>query len=60
MRAISATSYALVGVLNKFLTVLLNIVLWEKHSSPVGLVAVCVCLAAGMLYEQAPLREKGC
>lgn len=56
--AVSATSFALVGVLNKFLTVLLNILLWDRHSSPAGLLAVCVCLAAGVLYEQSPPRQR--
>ena len=54
---VSATTYTLVGVVNKFITVLLNVIMWDKHSSPVGLVAVCVCLLAGMFYQQAPLRS---
>jgi GDP-mannose transporter len=54
---VSATSYTLIGVVNKFLTVLLNVFLWDKHSSPMGLVAVCGCLVAGMFYEQAPMRS---
>ena len=53
----SATTYTLVGVVNKFLTVLLNVAMWDKHSTPVGLAAVCVCLLAGMFYQQAPLRS---
>ena len=53
---VSATTYTLVGVVNKFLTVLLNVIMWDKHSSPVGLAAVCVCLLAGMFYQQAPMR----
>jgi solute carrier family 35 len=58
IKVISATSYALVGVLNKFLTLLLNILIWDKHSSPIGLLSVCVCLGAGVFYEQAPSRQK--
>lgn len=54
---ISATSFSLTGVINKFLTVLLNATLWSKHSSPLGMVAVCGCLAAGAFYEQAPMRD---
>jgi hypothetical protein len=53
---LSATSYSLVGVLNKFLTILLNVFLFEKHSSPFGLFSVCICLLAGIFYQQAPLR----
>mmetsp|Transcript_24300 Transcript_24300/g.40564 ORF Transcript_24300/g.40564 Transcript_24300/m.40564 type:complete len:332 (-) Transcript_24300:338-1333(-) len=55
---VSATTYTLVGVVNKFLTVLLNVILWDKHSTPTGLFAVCVCLLAGTLYQQAPRRDE--
>ena len=54
---VSATTYTLVGVVNKFLTVLLNVLVWDKHSSPMGLLAVCLCLLAGSFYQQAPKRE---
>lgn len=53
---ISATSFTLVGVVNKFLTVLLNVVIWDKHSSPMGIFAVCICLCCGVFYQQAPRR----
>lgn len=53
---VSATTYTLVGVVNKFLTVLLNIIVWDKHSPPLGIVSVCCCLLAGTMYEQAPIR----
>lgn len=54
---LSATSYTLVGVVNKFLTVLLNVIIWDKHSTPLGLFAVCLCLGGGVFYEQAPMRK---
>lgn len=54
---VSATTYTLVGVVNKFITVLLNVLIWDKHSSPMGLLAVCLCLLAGSFYQQAPKRE---
>lgn len=55
---VSATTFTLVGVVNKFLTVLLNVVLWDKHSSSTGIFAVCVCLLAGTFYQQAPRRDE--
>ena len=55
---VSATTYTLVGVVNKFLTVLLNVFIWDKHSSPIGLFAVCLCLLAGTFYQQAPRRDE--
>jgi GDP-mannose transporter len=55
---VSATTYTLVGVVNKFLTVLLNVFVWDKHSTPLGIFAVCICLASGTLYQQAPRRDE--
>jgi GDP-mannose transporter len=55
---VSATTYTLVGVVNKFLTVLLNVVLWDKHSTAGGILSVLVCLLAGTLYQQAPRRDE--
>ena len=54
---LSATTFTLVGVVNKFITILLNVLIWDKHASPLGTVAVCVCLGAGVFYRQAPRRE---
>ncbi len=51
---VSATTYTLVGVVNKFLTLLLNILIWDKHSSITGISAVCLCLLAGVFYQQSP------
>jgi GDP-mannose transporter len=55
---VSATTYTLVGVVNKFITVLLNVLIWDKHSTPLGLVSVCLCLAAGSFYQQAPKKDE--
>jgi hypothetical protein len=55
---VSATTYTLVGVVNKFLTVLLNVMVWDKHSTPFGILSVCMCLGAGSFYQQAPKREE--
>jgi hypothetical protein len=55
---LSATTFTLVGVVNKFLTVLVNVIIWDKHSSTVGLFAVSICLIAGIFYEQAPRRSE--
>lgn len=55
---VSATTFSLVGVINKFITVLLNICMWDKHSSSSGLVAVCICLLAGSFYQQSPKRSE--
>ena len=55
---ISATSFTLVGVINKLITVLLNSMLWSKHSSPIGILAVCLCILAGSFYQQSPRKDE--
>ena len=34
-----------------------QVLIWDKHASPIGIAALCVCLCGGALYEQAPLRR---
>lgn len=53
---ITATAYTVVGVINKMLTVLVNVLMWDAHATPTGIASLVVCLAGGCLYQQAPLR----
>jgi len=53
---ISATSFTIVGVLNKISTILLNIAIWDKHANALGTIGLLLCLGGGALYQQAPLR----
>jgi solute carrier family 35 len=55
--ACSATLSAVVGILCKVFTVLINIVIWDKHASLVELAFLALGLFAGALYEQAPMRK---
>ena len=36
---ISATAYTVVGVMNKMLTEILTVLIWDKHASPLGIFA---------------------
>lgn len=53
---VSATTFTLVGVINKFITILLNVFIWDKHASPLGIMALVLCLIGGSFYKQAPMR----
>lgn len=55
---ISATSFTVVGTMCKIATVVINCLIWDKHASFEGLVALFVCLFSGMAYQQAPLRSQ--
>jgi len=54
--ATSATTYALIGVLNKLGTVIVNVLIWDQHASWHGVSALVVCLVGGSFYQQAPTR----
>jgi uncharacterized integral membrane protein len=54
---VSATSFTLIGVLNKCLTILINVFIWDKHAPPLGIASLGLCLAGGVLYQQAPMRK---
>ena len=57
--AISATSVSVVATCNKFLSEIVNWVIWDKHTTSDGLWAVLLIMVSGIFYEQAPLRVKG-
>ena len=52
----SATAFAVIGNVCKVLTILINVTIWDKHASNLGLGCLIICLVAATLYEQAPLR----
>ena len=54
---VSAATYTLIGVMNKCLTVLVNLLIWDQHAPPAGIVCLSLCLFGGMLYNQAPMKK---
>lgn len=52
-RAISATGFTVLGIVNKLLTVVINLVIWDKHSTWVGTVGLLVCMLGGVMYQQS-------
>lgn len=54
---VSAASNTLIGVMNKCVTVLVNLIIWDQHAPPEGLVSLLLCLFGGVLYKQAPMRK---
>lgn len=53
---VSATSFTLIGVMNKCLTILMNVLIWDQHATPGGIFALFICISGGMIYQQAPMR----
>ncbi|CAA6671725.1 unnamed protein product [Spirodela intermedia] len=52
-KAISATAFTVTGVVNKFLTVAINVLIWDKHASTFGLMCLLITIAGGVLYQQS-------
>lgn len=55
---VSATSFSLIGVINKCLTIMLNLLVWDQHAAPAGIANLFLCLIGGALYRQAPMRSE--
>jgi len=57
---ISAASYTLVGVTNKILTVIVNLMIWDQHASSGGIFGLGICIIGSALYKQSPKRSERC
>ncbi|TVU09134.1 hypothetical protein EJB05_42575 [Eragrostis curvula] len=52
-KAVSATAFTVTGVVNKFLTVAINVMIWDKHASAFGSVCLLFTIVGGILYQQS-------
>ncbi|XP_059666941.1 GDP-mannose transporter GONST3-like [Cornus florida] len=52
-RAISATGFTVLGIVNKLLTVVINLIIWDKHSTFVGTIGLLICMIGGFMYQQS-------
>lgn len=55
-KAISATAFTVTGVVNKLLTVIVNVMLWDKHASNLGLGSLLITIVGGVLYQQSTTK----
>eukprot|EP00897_Mesotaenium_endlicherianum_P000401 jgi/Mesen1/10361/ME000080S09748 len=55
-KAISATAFTVVGVTNKLLTVIINVMIWDKHASGFGVACLLVTIIGGVLYQQSTVK----
>ncbi|KAJ8563297.1 hypothetical protein K7X08_031749 [Anisodus acutangulus] len=52
-RAISATGFTVLGIVNKLLTVVINLAIWDTHSKLIGTVGLLICMFGGVMYQQS-------
>ena len=55
--ATTATTFTLIGVVNKLLTILVNVLIWDNHASPMGIISLAICLAGASLYTPSKMRK---
>jgi len=55
---LSATSFTIVGNACKLLTIIINVIIWDKHASTFGVMCLLFCLGAAYFYKQAPMRAE--
>ena len=53
---ITATTFTLVGVLNKMATIAFTVIVWPNDASVTGIASLVFCIAFGLLYQDAPKR----
>lgn len=53
---VSALTFTVIGVACKLATVGLNLLMWSRHASPQGTLALVVCVAGASMYRQPRLR----
>lgn len=56
-KAISATAFTVTGVVNKLLTVVINVLIWDKHASLPGIMCLLFTIGGGVLYQQSTQRH---
>ncbi|KAL5975664.1 GDP-fucose transporter 1 [Asimina triloba] len=58
-KAVSATAFTVTGVVNKFLTVAINLAIWDKHASCSGLLCLLCTIVGGVFYQQSVSGSSG-
>jgi solute carrier family 35 protein len=54
---VSATSFTVIGVVNKLATTVANVMVWDKHANSYGIVALLFCILGGTFYQQSPKKK---
>lgn len=53
---ITATTFTLVGVLNKMATIAFTVVVWPHDTSFLSILCLVFCILFGLMYQDAPKR----
>lgn len=51
--SVDATSYTVTGNVNKLATITVNLLIWDAHATPTGIIFLLTALSGGILYGRA-------
>lgn len=54
---VTATSFTVIGVVNKLATTVVNALIWDKHANSYGIVALLFCILGGTFYQQSGKKK---
>lgn len=54
---VTATTFTLVGVVNKMATIAFTMVVWPKETTLMKVSALVFCVLFGLLYQEAPMKK---
>ena len=54
---VTATSFTVIGVVNKLATTVINALVWEKHANSFGIGALLLCILGGTFYQQSEKKK---
>lgn len=57
-KSISATGFTVLGVVNKLLTIVINLMIWDKHTTLVGTMGMLICMLGGIFYQQSATKSR--
>jgi len=55
---VSATCFTVLGVANKMITVVANLLVWDQHATPLGICFLFLTLLSASAYKQSPMRQQ--
>ena len=56
-KALSATSFTVLGVANKFATIGVNAAVWSAHAPPAAMACACAAIAGSVVYAEAVAKH---
>jgi len=55
---VTATTFTLVGVVNKMATIAFTMIVWPKETTFAKVVVLIFCVLFGLLYQEAPMKAR--